>query len=373
MKNNMKKQVVIGALVVLGMTFFNYSKAGNEQRAGQAGASELLINPWARSTGWGGANTGGARGLEALSLNVAGTAFTKKTELIFSHTNWLAGTGININAFGLSQKVGESGVLSLSFMNMDFGEIDITTVDLPEGGIGTFHPSYTVIGIAYAKEFSNSIYGGMNLKVVNEKIANLGATGVCVDAGIQYLTGLGVNKLGKKIRDNLHLGISLKNWGPTMRYSGDGLSFRGNVPPNDVVMTVLSRSADFELPALITIGAMIDFHLGTKVDTAASKISSDYRLSFAANFTSNSFTKDQYHAGLEFAFREMIMLRGGFVYEKGLFDYDTRTTAFTGPTAGVSIQIPMNKEKGSTFAIDYSYRATNPFNGVHSIGAKITL
>jgi hypothetical protein len=150
-------------------------------------------------------------------------------------------------------------------------------------------------------------------------------------------------------------------------------SFRGNVPPNDVVMTVLSRSADFELPALITIGAMIDFHLGTKVDTAASKISSDYRLSFAANFTSNSFTKDQYHAGLEFAFREMIMLRGGFVYEKGLFDYDTRTTAFTGPTAGVSIQIPMNKEKGSTFAIDYSYRATNPFNGVHSIGAKITL
>jgi hypothetical protein len=217
MKNNMKKQVVIGALVVLGMTFFNYSKAGNEQRAGQAEPVSLLINPWARSTGWGGANTGGARGLEALSLNVAGTAFTKKTELIFSHTNWLAGTGININAFGLSQKVGESGVLSLSFMNMDFGEIDITTVDLPEGGIGTFHPSYTVIGIAYAKEFSNSIYGGMNLKVVNEKIANLGATGVCVDAGIQYLTGLGVNKLGKKIRDNLHLGISLKNWGPTMR------------------------------------------------------------------------------------------------------------------------------------------------------------
>lgn len=369
----MKKQAVIGALVVIGIIFFNFIKAGNEQRAGQAGASELLINPWARSTGWGGANTGGVRGLEALSLNVAGTAFTKKTELIFSHTNWLSGTGININAFGLSQKVGESGVLSLSFMNIDFGEIDITTEDLPEGGIGTFHPSYTILSIAYAKEFSNSIYGGMNFKIVNEKIANLGATGVCVDAGIQYLTGLGVNKLGKKIRDNLHLGISLKNWGPAMRYGGDGLSFRGNVPPNDVVMTVLSRSAEFELPALITIGAMIDFHLGTKVDTVASKLSSDHRLSFATNFTSNSFIKDQFHVGLELAYREMIMLRGGYVYEKGIFKYDTRTTVFTGPTAGISIQVPMNKEKGSTFAIDYSYRATNPFNGVHSIGAKITL
>lgn len=369
----MKKQVVIGALIISGLLISNFIKAGNEQRAGQAGASELLINPWARSTGWGGANTGGARGLEALSLNVAGTAFTKKTELIFSHSNWLAGTGISINAFGLSQKVGESGVLSLSFMNMDFGDIEITTVDLPEGGVGSYHPTYTVMGIAYAKEFSNSIYGGLNVKVVNEKITNLGATGVCVDAGIQYLTGLGKNKLGKKIRDNLHLGISMKNWGPTMRYSGDGLSFRGTVPPNDVVMTVSSRSAEFELPALITMGAMMDFYIGSKVDTVASKIISDNRLSVAANFTSNSFTKDQLHFGLEYAFKEMLMLRGGYVYEKGLFDYDTRTTAFTGPTAGVSIQIPLNKEKGSTFSIDYSYRATNPFNGVHSIGAKVTL
>jgi hypothetical protein len=57
--------------------------AGNEQRAGQAGASELLINPWARSSGWGGANTAGIKGLEALNLNVAGTAFTKKNRINF--------------------------------------------------------------------------------------------------------------------------------------------------------------------------------------------------------------------------------------------------------------------------------------------------
>ncbi|MBK5284896.1 MAG: DUF3308 domain-containing protein, partial [Bacteroidia bacterium] len=30
--------------------------AGNNDRAGQAGATELLINPWARSSGFGGAN-----------------------------------------------------------------------------------------------------------------------------------------------------------------------------------------------------------------------------------------------------------------------------------------------------------------------------
>ncbi len=369
----MRKPIILGFIALSALWMVHVAKAGNEQRAGQAGASELLINPWARSSGWGGANTSGAKGLEALNLNVAGLAFTPKTELIFAHTKWLAGTGININSFGFSQKVGESGVLALAFMNLDFGEIDVTTVDLPEGGLGTFHPSYNIISLAYAKEFSNSIYGGLTTKIVNERLANLGATGVCFDAGIQYLTGLGKNKLGKKIRDNLHFGISLKNWGPTMRYSGDGMSFRGNVPPNDVIMTVESRSAEFELPALITIGAMMDFYLGVSVDTVNQKIDRTYRLSIAGNFTSNSFTKDQFHAGVEFAIKDFIMLRGGFVYEKGIFDFDTRTTVFTGPTAGLTIQMPMNKEKGSTIGLDYSYRATNPFNGVHSLGIRVNL
>ena len=37
--------------------------AGNKDRSGQAGASELLINPWTRSSGWGSANMAGVRGL----------------------------------------------------------------------------------------------------------------------------------------------------------------------------------------------------------------------------------------------------------------------------------------------------------------------
>ncbi len=79
--------------------------AGNPDRAGQAGATELLINPWARSSGWGNANSGSVRGLEAMFGNVAGTAFTKKTDIIFAHTQWLKGSEINVNAFGLTQKM----------------------------------------------------------------------------------------------------------------------------------------------------------------------------------------------------------------------------------------------------------------------------
>ena len=92
---------------------------------------------------------------------------------------------------------------------------------------------------------------------------------------------------------------------------------------------------------------------------------------------SNSFSKDQYHLGLEYDFKNILLLRGGYVYEDGINpledDYDTRTTVFTGPTAGASVRVPLNKENGSVFSIDYSYRDTNPFMGVHTIGARIIL
>ncbi|MCX6257670.1 MAG: PorV/PorQ family protein [Bacteroidia bacterium] len=345
-------QLTVTAFTLI-LLFPVFSFAGNEQRAGQAGAGELLINPWARSTGWGGANTAYAQGLEAIFLNVAGTAFTPHTELIFAHTTWLTNSGVALNSFGFSQKMGEAGVLSLAVMTVDFGEINVTTVDLPEGGIGTFHPQYTNISLAYAKEFSNSIYGGLTIKILSEKTSNTAASGVALDAGIQYVTGS-----DRQIR----FGITMKNVGPTMKFSGDGLSFRGDVPLTGVSLTVEQRSAEYELPSLIMIGGSYDFN-----------ISERHKLTLAANFTSNSFTNDQYHIGLQYAYNDILFLRGGYVYEKGINSTDERTTVFTGPTAGISIQVPLNTEKGSVFSIDYSYRATNPFSGVHSIGARVSL
>ena len=95
-----KYSKIVAPLVLIGLFLAptNNALAGNPDRSGQAGATELLINPWARSSGWAGSNVAGARGLEAMFLNVAGTAFTKKTELMFARTNWLKGTDINPNA-----------------------------------------------------------------------------------------------------------------------------------------------------------------------------------------------------------------------------------------------------------------------------------
>jgi hypothetical protein len=349
--NNWIKAAAIIAL----MLPFNNSFAGNPQRAGQAGASELLINPWARTSGWGGANIAGVRGLEGIFSNVAGLAFTEKTELIFSQTQWLKigdDAVADISSFGFSQKVGESGVLGFSVMSMSFGDIEITTVDLPEGGIGFYSPKFMNIGLSYAKIFSNSIYGGFTVKMISEQISNVGANGVALDAGIQYVTGT---------KDNLKFGISLKNVGPRMSFTGDGLSFRGIVGDgDDYKMTVEQRSSELELPALLNIGLSYDVNV------------MQHRITGAGTFTSNSFQKDQYRLGGEYSYNEMFMVRLGYTYEEGIRTPSTRTTALRGPSAGFTVELPMGDE-GSTFGLDYSYRHTDPFQGSHTIGARINL
>ena len=187
----------ISAILVVAflVTSFSPTFAGNPQRAGQAGASELLINPWARSSGWGGSNVAGVRGLEGIYSNVAGLAFTEKTELIFTQTSWLQyGSNMfnstdavsNISSFGFSQKLGESGVLGFAVMSMDFGDIEITTVDLPDGGIGTYSPRFMNISLAYSQIFSNSIYGGLTIKMISEQISNVGANGIALDDFLAY-------------------------------------------------------------------------------------------------------------------------------------------------------------------------------------------
>ncbi len=267
----------IRAILLAGILFYQYQpvQAGNKDRTGQAGATELLINPWARSSGIASAGVAAVRGIEAQSINVAGLAFTQKTEIVFARTAWLVGTGSNLNAFRLSQRIGSSSVLGLGFTSMGFGEIIRTNPDNPEGGLS--------------------------------------------------------------LRACMPIGTSL---------------------------TIEQRSARFELPSQLNIGAAYDIYF--------SKENTDHRITTMANFQSNSFYRDIYQLGGEYAFKNMFMARLGYNFESQLFSDVNRTNALTGFCAGATIEVPLNK-KGSVMGVDYSFRASNPFSGCHAIGLRLGL
>lgn len=360
----MKNIKILITLVVAGLTAATSVFAGNEDRAGEAGASQLLINPWVRSVGFGGANTASAVGLEAMSLNIAGMAFTRKTEVMFTNKNWLVGSGTKINSFGLTQRVSETGVLGVSIMSMSFGKVDITTVDLPEGGVGTFSPSYLNFDLAYAKTFSNSISGGLAVKVISESISNVNSRSVAFNAGVKYVTGE---------NDRIKFGIALNNVGPSMKASGEGLSFTNIDVNTGISSTQQRKSAAYQLPSLLNIGASYDFYVAPVKDSSSNQIKANHRITLAGNFTANSFTKDQYRLGVEYGFRNLFMLRAGYVLESTTwFDSALRTSAYTGPTFGGSLIAPLGKS-GSTFGVHYAYEMTERFSGTHSIGIRFDL
>ncbi len=326
--------------------------AGNEDRAGSAGAGYLLVNPWARSTGTAGALMARAEGVESAYLNIAGMNFINKTEVAFTQTMYLQGTGININALGLAQRINESSVLGLTVTNWNFGRIERTTTELPEGDGSFFSPNVLVIGAHYSRAFSNSIYGGITVNILNESTAEIRSTGVAFDAGIKYVTGE---------NDRVKIGITLKNVGPEMTYQGDGLSFQGQDPLIGTTLTVEHRSARNELPSLVALGGTYDFLLGA-----------NHRLTPGFTFIANSFTKDNFLVGLEYGFRELFILRGGYHYETGITNDADRMTVLTGPHAGLSVKAPLGKG-GSNISFDYSYRFTSPFGGIHAIGIVMGL
>ncbi len=352
----MKKFTYLILLVLPGILTTEIAIAGNPDRAGEAGAYELLLNPWARSAGLHAMSTSFVRGTEALYLNVAGLSRVGKTEISLGQARVLSSSGLKLNAFGFAQRISKGGVLGVSVGALDFGDIPITTNDQPEGTGGSFSPSFINMAVSYAQMFENKVSVGVTFRVVSEGLPNVTASGIAIDAGVQYVAGK---------KDNFRFGISLKNVGSPMRFGGEGLSFQqDNLNPQyGYDLTFDQRAARFEMPSQLNMGASYDFLFGKK-----------NRLTLLGHFTSNSFGRDDVGVGLEYSLNNMFALRGGYKYELTSTGSSTGlASVYTGLAAGVSIDVPLKKGSDTALGIDYSYMHTQPFDGTHNIAVRIGL
>jgi len=356
-------------LTAIALCFAVSSFAGNKDRAGQAGAGELLLNPWGRSGGLFGLNCANVSGVEAMKLNMAGLASVKKTEIGIAHTRYLAGTGMSISDVAIAQNLGDIGVLGVNLMSFGYGEIPITTTSSPEGGIGTYKPNFLNLSVGLGHTFSKNMTAGFSATYINQSISNIRASALGFDAGVQYTNGK---------RDNLHLGIAIRNVGTNLRFSGDGFSFNGKTPDLSTELTVAQRPEKFSLPSQLSIGVGYDFYLDENKTVAAEgdekSTMPKHRLTPVVSFISNAFSSDWIGAGIEYAYRERFMLRASYRYETDITDKDLTPTFFTGLAAGASFQTKLGENSNAPgIGIDYGFKMTNISNGVHTLGLRITL
>lgn len=330
--------------------------AGNPDRQGEAGAPELLMNPWAGSAGLHTLNTSSIMGVEAMRLNIAGLSRIDKTEVAASYMDYLSGTDVGMFSLGLGQRIGKNGVLGLSLASLDFGDIPVTTASQPEGTGATFSPRFFHLGLGYSHMFANKISVGILVRSVNQAVDAVSASTIGLDAGVQYVTGE---------KDQFKFGISLRNIGSAMSFEGEALTTQttiGTLPPYE--LTIEQRASRMELQATLNIGGSYDFLIGQ-----------NQRLTAIGNFTANSFARDNIGAGLEFAFRELFFLRGGYRYEVGTTAVaETDMSIYNGLSGGAGIAVPLGKsEDANTFVLDYAYRSTRLWGGSHNIGVKFQL
>ncbi|MGB4958998.1 MAG: PorV/PorQ family protein, partial [Saprospiraceae bacterium] len=293
-------------LIIAFCTLFSLTiDAGNPDRQGQAGAAELLMNPWGRSAGLHSMSTSSVIGIEAMRINIAGLSRIKKFEIGVSHNRLFEGTGMSLNSLGLGFKMGQSGAFGIEIASLDFGQIPVTTVQMPGGTGGFLSPSFFQLGMGYSYTYANKISVGMLVRLVSEGIQDVTASGVALDAGVQYVSGP---------KDNFRLGISLRNVGSPMAFGGEGLSTKRPNPSGEVIyeLTYDVRAASFELPSMLNMGVSYDYFLGDK----------NY-IRTLANFTSNAFSRDQVGGGLEFSFEDRVVLRAAYKHDLGSTTDDT--------------------------------------------------
>jgi hypothetical protein len=179
-----------------------------------------------------------------------------------------------------------------------------------------------------------------------------------------------------------------------MRYRGDGISIRAKQEGTSYVASFEHRQAEYELPALLTIGVSYDFLIFNeeyqkmnREDRKAEGLTRKdavHRITLAGAFTANAYSRDNFALGIEYGFMQYFQVRAGYLlqsFEKRKIGgknkiFGNQDNFLLGPSAGATVAVPLAK-KGKAgnqqLLIDYAYRFTNLWKGNHYIGLKFCL
>ena len=324
----MKKLLTVFIILILSTTVF----AGDAARKGTAGAEQLLIPVGARSIATGGAFGSHFTGVESIYYNPAGLDRMKGTEAMFNFMNYIA--DINISYFAIGTQL-DLGSIALTYKGIDFGDIPVTTTLNPDGTGQFYSPNYFVLGLTYSKMITDRVSAGANFQFINEGIMNVGASGWAIDFGVQY-----------RFTPNFSLGVAVKNIGGNMRFTGEDLKAKVEVPNAALGGGKAIYEVDtepFQIPSYfeLSLGYTLEFN-------------EDNDLSFGGLFRNNNNYEDQVRGGIEYNFMETFYLRGGYVYQ-----WDNTDLATYNWSAGAGINFDIMNSVNIVF--DYAFRNVENF------------
>jgi opacity protein-like surface antigen len=311
-------------------------------KTGTTAAAFLKIGVGSRAIGMGGAFAATATDISAMYWNPAGLATLNGNEATFNHVGWFA--DVQYDFAGVALSLSEFGTLGAFVSVLTMDEMDVRTIEMPEGTGERFKAGGFELGLSYARSLTDQFSIGFNAKYIREDLWHMSSTSFALDVGVLYKIA---------VLNELRLGANIANFGPKMKLEGrDNLYVIqvGGAEGNQVNSDIQLES--FDLPLLFRVGLAADV---VKEETA--------RLTLAVDAVHPNDNSEYLNTGFEFGWNEIVFLRGGW---KSLFERDTEQRWTLG--AGLNYRVLGD----ISLKIDYAYQDFGRLANVHyfSVGVK---
>jgi hypothetical protein len=334
------KKVII-VLFIITLLIPSLISAQKVTKTGTTAAKFLSIGIGPKANAMGGAFSSVSDDPSAIYWNPAGIVYSDQYQAIFTYTSMYA--DLKLNFFGVVIPGGDIGSFAASVTALNYGNMQVTTEDQPDGTGETFSPGSYAFGLTYAKNVTEDFIVGATAKLVTENIYHSNATGVAFDIGTIFKTPF----------SGIRFASSITNFGTKMQMTGNDLLIRYNVDPtragsNNTTDANIATDK-FDLPLKLQIGVSRDFIF-----------LEDQRFTLAVDGIVPNDNDQSVNVGGELAlFDDMISLRGGY---KSLFLKDSQE----GLTFGVGLRY---KRAGFIdIGIDYAFQKFDFLGNVHSFG-----
>ena len=287
----------------------------NVSKRGTTAATFLEIGVGSRALAMGTAFTAVADDPSAIYWNAGGLARLKRHGIIFNHTQWIADTRFDF--LGAAFRMGRWGTVGFSITALSMDEMEVTTLEEPDGTGQTFRAGDFAISLAYSFSLTDRFSLGINGKFVRQAIWDMAATGFAVDVGVFYVTPF----------KGLLLGMSMTNFGTKMRMDGDNSRVLYDPDPT-------ASGNNGRIPALLEMDRWpmpLNFRIGLAYRVFENQL---HRMLLAADAQHPNDNYESVHVGVEYVYKDMFALRAGY---KSLFLQDSQESL----TLGAGLNYPL--------------------------------
>jgi hypothetical protein len=269
---------------------------GRDIKLAQTGFQFLSVGLDGRGSALANAMTTVDHGSGALFYNPAGVARQSRLlDVSLGQNRWIDNIQYNYGSVTVSPFGGRYGVLGLSVVSVDYGEVQGTMVwGNEQGYIDTeiLEPSALSLGIGYGKALTDKFTVGGQVKVVSQSLGTSlipsgeGGTELKVKSNVLATTAVDFGTIYRTGFRSLVFGMSVNNFSREVKYEQE----------------------QFELPLTFKIGMSLDV-----LDLVRSWVGPGMSMLVSVDALHPRDYPEQLNVGLEYGWQDRLYLRGGYM------------------------------------------------------------